>query len=99
MAKVRIKETKNVYMNGINSTIFKGAILDTDSEAYKKYPNLFENIDKEVKKVTTVKPKKVIKEEPKEELLVEAPVAALKVTEEVSVEEAPVEAPKKRKRK
>ena len=89
MAKV--KETVGIYFGGDNIELIKGNEVSESSALFKAKPELFE-----VTEVKKAAPKKVTKkEELKEELLVEAPVAEL----EVEIKDEAVEAEEKPKRR
>jgi len=98
-----IKETVQVFFGGINIELIKGNEIQDNSPLVKAKPELFEI--KEVIKPKSTKKKVQAKKEPKEELLVEEPVAALEVTEVEEVVETPTEEvveetkPRRRKRK
>lgn len=100
MAKVISTEKRYISFNEHAGVLEKGKITDAKSELALKYPESFIPYDEGKvvtdKKVEKKAPKKVeevvVTEEPKEELLVEAPVEALVVTEEeiaIETEEKP----------
>jgi hypothetical protein len=98
-----IKETTTVFFAGMAIELIKGNEVQDNSPLVKAKPELFENTTKsKTKKSKTTKVQK--SEEPKEELLIEEPVAALDIQEtleikEETVEEPKEETPKRRRRK
>jgi len=87
----KIIENKDIFFNGMNIQLIKGNELDDKSPIVVKFPELFEVVEvkkpKKIKKVEKVEEPVEKKEEPKEELLIEEPVAALEVEIEEKVEE------------
>jgi len=108
-----IKNTTEVFFEGAIIELIAGNEIQDQSPLVKAKPELFESAGtkpaKKIKKEVKIKIEDEV-QEPKEELLVEAPVAALEVTEVTEVSEVPEvtepaeepkeeEKPKRRKRK
>ena len=97
-----VKQTTSVFFQGLNINLIKGNTIQDSSPLVQAKPELFEILEVKVEKTPKApKAKRVSKAqkvvEPKEELLIEEPVAELKVTEEAPEEVK--EAPKRRKRR
>ena len=101
-----VKETKIVFFKGNSIELIKGNEVQDSSDLVRSKPELFEitkvEVKKPVKKAKVVKTEKV--EDLVEEVLIEAPVAALEVeeieeTKETEVEKVEVKQTTKRKRK
>jgi len=94
-----IIDDTQVFFGGSSFELIKGNFIDDDSALVKAKPELFIIETKKVVKPTKPKTARVTKKvAPKEELLIEEPIAAMDVEETLTIKETE-EKPKRKSRK